>query len=95
MNAVMTRKKQRRQREGFVKWLAHAKKAQLEDKYDKMSDLVTTLWFKQRVFLGLRQACMESKCENSMLKFKAWKNWCETARQKKYFQRKKQLVLRL
>lgn len=50
-----------------------------------MSELVTNLWFKQRVFLALRQATLESKTENSMLKFKAWKNWCETARKKKYF----------
>jgi hypothetical protein len=30
-----------------------------------------------------------------MIKFKAWKNWCETARKKKYFERKKGLVDRL
>lgn len=60
-----------------------------------MSDLMTSLWFKQRVFLGLRQACLESKTENSMMKFKAWKDWCETSRKKKYFARKKLLVDRL
>jgi len=38
---------------------------------------------------------MESKTENSMLKFKAWKNWCEQAKQKKFYQRKKLLVSRL
>lgn len=38
---------------------------------------------------------MESKTESSMMKFKAWKNWCENARQKKYFMRKKLLVSRL
>jgi hypothetical protein len=30
-----------------------------------------------------------------MLKFKAWRNWCETARKKKYFARKKLLVSRI
>lgn len=38
---------------------------------------------------------MESKTENSMLKFKAWKDWCENSRQEKYYQRKKLLVSRL
>lgn len=60
-----------------------------------MSELVTNLWFKQRVFLALRQACLESKSESSMMKFKAWKNWCETARKKKYLLKKKLLVDRL
>ena len=30
-----------------------------------------------------------------MLKFKAWRNWCETARKQKYFARKKLLVSRI
>jgi hypothetical protein len=29
------------------------------------------------------------------MKFKAWKNWCENARKKKYFQNKKLLVSRI
>ncbi|CDW85127.1 UNKNOWN [Stylonychia lemnae] len=95
MFSVMHRKRQRNVRQGFVRWLAITKKAQLEERYDKMSNLVTSLWFKQRVFLGLRQACMEQKTDSSILKFKAWKNWCVKARQNKYFQRKKLLVSRL
>ena len=60
-----------------------------------MSGAVTELWFKQRVFLGLKQACLESKSESSMMKFRAWKEWCEKARRQKYFNRKEQLVERL
>lgn len=41
-------------RSNFVKWLAYTKKIALNNKYDKMTELVTDLWFKQRVFLGLR-----------------------------------------
>lgn len=93
--SIMTRKKLRDQRTGFVTWLAVTKKAGLEERHDKMSELVTNLWFKQRVFLGLRQAALESKTETSTLKFKAWKNWCETSRKNKYFSKKKLLVERI
>jgi len=91
----MNRKRQRKIRSSFVRWLGIVKKQQMDERYDSLSDLVTNLWFKQRVFLALRQATLESKSENSMLKFRAWKDWCETARKKKYFQRKKVLVDRL
>ena len=50
-----------------------------------MSELVTSLWFKKRVFIALRQAALESKNEKSVIKFKAWKNWCEKSRKNKYF----------
>ena len=60
-----------------------------------MTQLVTDLWFKQRVFLSLRQAALESKTESSIVKFKAWKSWCETARKKKYLERKQALVERI
>mmetsp|Transcript_39163 Transcript_39163/g.37522 ORF Transcript_39163/g.37522 Transcript_39163/m.37522 type:complete len:83 (+) Transcript_39163:1376-1624(+) len=60
-----------------------------------MSQLVTDQWFKQRVFLALRQACLESKTEDCVQKFKAWKNWCEKARENKYFVKKELLVERL
>ena len=46
MFSVMNRKRQRKLRQGFVSWLASVKKAQLDDRYEKMSELVTTLWFK-------------------------------------------------
>lgn len=54
MFSVMNRKRQRKMRHGFVTWLARVKRSQLEERYEKMSEMVTTLWFKQRVFLGLR-----------------------------------------
>ena len=46
MHSVMSRKKLRMERKGFVKWLAFTKKTGLDERYDKMSDLVTNLWFK-------------------------------------------------
>lgn len=42
----MSRKKQRVQRSNFIRWLAYTKKAELDSKYEKMSELVTSLWFK-------------------------------------------------
>jgi hypothetical protein len=41
-------------------WLAHSKRQMLEDRYDKMSDLITTMWFKQKVFLAMKLAVMNS-----------------------------------
>ena len=67
----------------------------MEERYDKMSELVTNLWFKQRVFLGLKQACLESKTENALNKFRAWKDWCEKSRKNKFFEKKSILVERL
>jgi hypothetical protein len=85
MASVSHRKRARNMRSGFVTWLGFTKKRGLEDRYEKMSELVTNLWFKQRVFLALRQAALESKTDNSVMKFKAWKSWCEKARKNKYF----------
>lgn len=95
MLSICQRKKLRQLRNGFVAWLADTKKKGLEERYENMSDLMTNLWFKQRVFLGLKQACLESKTENCIMKFKAWKDWCENTRKKKYFERKELLVERL
>ena len=95
LEQTMNRKRQRNLRNGFVRWLAVTKKQGLDERYEKMSELVTNLWFKQRVFLALRQAALESKSEANMVKFKAWKSWCENARKQKYFERKEQLVQRL
>lgn len=53
---------------------------------------MTDTWFKQRVFLGLKHACQQQKAETACVKFTAWKNWCETARKKKYFEKKELLV---
>lgn len=85
---VATRWKMRSLRGSFVKWLAHSKKGQMDEKYDKMSGLVTDLWFKQRVFLSLRQACMEQRIENHVGKFKHWKSECERKRKEKYLDKK-------
>lgn len=95
MTSVMSRKRSRILRMGFVRWLGFTKKLGLEERYENMSELITNLWFKQRVFLALRHAALESKTENSVLKFKAWKSWCEKARKTKYFERKKILIERL
>ena len=81
----MARKRSRVLRGGFVRWLGFTKKQALEERYENMSELITNLWFKQRVFLALRHAALESKTESSVLKFKAWKSWCEKARKNKYF----------
>ena len=95
MKTVMTRKRLRLQRQGFIMWLGFVKKLGLDERYEAMSELVTSLWFKQRVFLGLRQACLESKTESSLQKFKAWKDWCEKTRRNKFYQKKKLLVARM
>lgn len=73
-------------------WLAHSKRQMLEDRYDKMSDLITTMWFKQKVFLAMKLAVMNSQTEHEIVKFKAWKSWCEQSRNEKYFQKKALLV---
>ena len=51
--------------------------------------------FKQKCFLALKHACMQQKAENCQLKFVAWKNWCETARKNKFFQKKELMVEKL
>jgi hypothetical protein len=42
----MGRKKKLTTRKAFVYWLAHCKKQALEERYDHMSNLMTTMWFK-------------------------------------------------
>ena len=73
-------------------WLAHCKRQQLEEKYEHMSELVTNMWFKQKVFLAMKLAVMNSKAEHEIIKFKAWKSWCEQARNDKYFNKKAIMV---
>lgn len=46
MRAVAHRHTHRSMRHAFVRWLADTKKGQMDDKYGKMSSLVTDLWFK-------------------------------------------------
>lgn len=60
-----------------------------------MSDLITKLWFKQKVFLSLKLAIMNSQAENEIVKFKAWKSWCENSRNTKYFEKKELLVSKI
>ena len=69
-------------------WLAHAKRQDLEDRYDNMSDLITKMWFKQKVFLAMKLAVLNAQSEHEVVKFKAWKSWCETSRKNKYFLKK-------
>lgn len=62
------------------------------ERYERISDIVTDTWFKQRVFLGLKHACQQQSAEYAVGKFTQWKNWCETARKQKYFNKKEALV---
>jgi len=76
-------------------WLSFCKRDSLLEKYERISDIVTETWFKQRVFLGLKHACQQQKAETACVKFTAWKNWCETARNKRYFEKKELLVQKI
>lgn len=60
-----------------------------------MSNLVTTMWFKQKVFLSFKLAIMNQQAENEIVKFKAWKSWCENSRNEKYFAKKELLVQKI
>jgi len=73
-------------------WLGHCKRASLEDRCENMTNLVTQLWFKQKVFLSLKLATMERQGEREVEKFKAWKSWCEQARKDKYHDKKELMV---
>ena len=55
---LMQKKKQLTGRRAFVMWLAHTKKQNLEERYEHMSELITQMWFKQKVFLSLKLAVM-------------------------------------
>ena len=81
----MQKKKKMGLRKAFVLWLAHAKRQTLEDRYDTMSGLITKMWYKQKVFLAMKLAVMNSQAENEIVKFKTWKQWCENSRKEKYF----------
>lgn len=54
--------------------------------------MITVMWFKQKVFLSMKLAVMNSQSENEIVKFKAWKSWCEKSRNDKYFAKKELLV---
>lgn len=45
-------------RRAFVNWLAFSKKQSLEERYEHMSELITQMWFKQKIFLALKLEVM-------------------------------------
>jgi len=53
------------------------------------------MWFKQKVFLAFKLAVMNAQSEHEIVKFKAWKNWCETSRNEKYFLKKELMVQKI
>jgi len=95
MFTIMQRKKKTYARQAFVMWLAHAKRQALEDRYEHMSELVTNMWFKQKVFLAMKLAVMNAQADHEIVKFKAWKSWCETSRNDKYFLKKELMVQKI
>ena len=42
-----------------------------------MGQIITTMWFKQKVFLSLKLAVMNQQAEREVMKFQTWKSWCE------------------
>ena len=57
-----------------------------------MGDIITAMWFKQKVFLSLKLAIMNQQAEREVMKFQTWKSWCEQARKDKYFEKKALMV---
>jgi len=51
-------------RKGFVTWLCFQRRADLAEKYENLSEMVTETWFKQRVFLALKHGVQQSKTES-------------------------------
>lgn len=60
-----------------------------------MSGMITNMWFKQKVFLAFKLAVMNAQADHEIVKFKAWKNWCETSRNEKYFLKKELMVQKI
>ena len=67
----------------------------MEERYENMNHLVTNMWFKQKVFLAMKLAVLNSQADNEIVKFKAWKSWCENSRNTKYFNKKELLVQKI
>ena len=67
-------------RRAFVYWLGFAKKERLTERCEKMNELVTNMWFKQKVFLSMKLAIMEQQAQKEIDKFDQWKRWCENNR---------------
>jgi len=78
-----------------VRWIALVKAEQISKRYENMSALVSEVSFKQRVFLALKHACLQSRTERTTEKFREWKARCLAARDRRYFERKKVMVSRL
>lgn len=95
MFMLMQRKRKMGVRSAFVMWLAHSKRQALEERYEKMNHLITQMWFKQKVFLAFKLAVMNAQADNEIVKFKAWKSWCEKSRNDKYFAKKELLVAKI
>jgi hypothetical protein len=53
------------------------------------------MWFKQKVFLAFKLVVMEGQSEKEIVKFKAWKQWCESSRNEKYFLKKELMVQKI
>lgn len=69
MYSVINKKYERSLRRAFVYWICFVKRDNLLKRYETLSDIVTTTWFKQRVFLALKHACQQQKVEETNLKF--------------------------
>lgn len=60
-----------------------------------MSELITNMWFKQKVFLAMKLQVMNAQADHEVVKFKAWKSWCENSRNDKYFAKKELLIQKI
>ena len=60
-----------------------------------MSELITNMWFKQKVFLAMKLQVMNAQADHEVVKFKAWKSWCENSRNEKYFAKKELLIQKI
>ena len=58
-------------------WVKHSKKEQERENYEGLVESVTQTRFTQKVFLAWREATNKDKQARFMIKFDAWKNWCE------------------
>ena len=92
---LLTRKSKLTARRAFVMWLGYARRQRLEERCESMRDVITTMWFKQKVFLSLKLAVMNMQAGREVEKFKAWKAWCEDSRKQKYFAKKALMVAKI
>lgn len=76
LGSVLARYAKREARRAFVKWLANVKSDQMKERHETVSALVTTMGFKQRVFLAMKHAVMLSKAERVTERFQEWRVRC-------------------